>query len=123
MVEMTKQAQRAAAALLPRCENAVEYLLFGKGSLRRRLCDGYRDYLVPLQPREFPSAELRKALGEIQSAMSAYSMGNALDAKHGRIEAAAHKMPGARARSVARNVFRLYTGLVDVAIHGLEELD
>jgi hypothetical protein len=53
--------------------------------------------------------------------MGGYTLGDTLDAKHGRIEAAAHRMSGPRALSVAHNVFRLYKGVVDIAIYGLDE--
>jgi hypothetical protein len=50
------RARRATAAdLLPRFENPIENLLFGKGGLRRRLCDAYSDQLRPLRPLDFPS--------------------------------------------------------------------
>ena len=102
--------------MLARAENAIEHLLFGPQPLRRRLAEAYLDYLSPIPTSAYPTEELRKIAEAIQAAMTAYTLGNALDAEHGRIKAAMHLMTGSRARSVARLVFRLYTGLVQQAL-------
>lgn len=94
--------------LLPRLESAVEFLLFGRGNLRQRLCDGYRDHLSPLPLHSFPAGELREIFESIRLAMREYTLGPGQD-HVGTIEAAAHLMPGPTARMLARKVFRLYT--------------
>jgi hypothetical protein len=100
--------------LLPRLENAVEYLLFGQGCLRRRLAGAYGDYLSPLRNVEFPAGRLRSLFDEIHSMMTSYEL--PAQPQMGKIEAAGHLMSGPRARATARKVFALYTGVVVEAL-------
>jgi hypothetical protein len=99
--------------MLPRLQNAAEELLFGRpGPLRRRVCDAYLDQLSPFGAEEFPEGELRETFEKIGAALKGYSLPAGLE-HLGTIEAAAHRMPGAKARVVAKNIFRLYTLAVD----------